>query len=156
MVEESHSTDAGMRLQVLRPNLRLRVAGFYILCIAFLGYLGYAKHGVYRAFYGGLSALAAVSLIVQFRRESAVVHNRLSAVGVVTEYKVRGKGAPYLGKGVPMIKYEFVAFDQKTYHGETGWGAGGLSEGEHLTVLYNPENPAANHPLTSFIFYSFG
>jgi hypothetical protein len=155
MVEESHSTDVGMRLQTLQPKLRLGVVGFYIFCIAFLGYLGYTKPGVYRAFYGGLSGIAAAALIVQYRRERVLADCRLSAVGVVTEHKVRFKGAPYLRKGAPLMKYEFVAFDQKTYHGETGWGAGGLAEGEYVTVLYNPDNPAANHPLSSFIFYRF-
>ena len=155
MVEKSHPTDAGLRLQTLQPKFQFRVVGFFFLCFAFLGYLSYARRGPIRVFYGGLSALGTVALIVQYRKESALVHNRLSAVGVVTEYKVRGKGAPYLGKGVPTIKYEFVAFDQKTYKGETGWRAAGLHQGSQVTVLYNPENPAANHPLSGFIFYSF-
>src|SRR6266446_9151812 len=144
------SRDLTTRLQTLQPKLRLRAVGFLVVCIVFLGCLSYTTRTVYRVFYGGLSALGTVSLIVQYRRERALVRNRLSAVGVVTEYKVRGRGAPYLGKGVPVIKYQFVAFDQKTYHGETGWGAGGLAEGESVTVLYNPENPAANHPLSGF------
>ena len=155
ITQESDSTDASLRLRTMHAKLKLRVAAFYILCIVFLAYLTYRTHWPYRAFYGGLSVLAAVSLIVQYRREHVLVQNRLSAIGVVTEYKVRGKGAPHLGKGVPVIKYQFVAFDQKTYQGETGWGAAGLEEGSQVTVLYNPENPAKNHPLTSFVFYSF-
>jgi hypothetical protein len=155
MVEKPNSADAGLRLQTLRPKFQLRAVGFFFLCFAFLGYLSYARRGPIRVFYGGLCALGAVSLIVQYRRESALVHNRLSAVGVVTEYKERGKGAPHLGKGVPVIKYEFVAFDQKSYKGSTGWRAAGLYQGAQITVLYNPENPAANHPLSGFIFYSF-
>ncbi len=155
IAQESDSTDASLRLQTIHPKLRLRVAAFYILCIAFLAYLTYRTHWPYRAFYGGLFALGAAALIVQHRREHALVHNRLSAIGVVTEYKMRGKGAPHFGKGVPVIKYQFVAFDQKTYRGETGWRARGLYEGAKVTILYQPENPAVNHPLTSFIFYSF-
>ncbi len=155
IAQESDSTDASLRLQTIHPKLRLRVAAFYILCIAFLAYLTYRTHWPHRAFYGGLFALGAAALIVQHRREHALVHNRLSAIGVVTEYKMRGKGAPHFGKGVPVIKYQFVAFDQKSYQGETGWGAAGLEEGSQVTVLYNPENPARNHPLTSFIFYRF-
>jgi hypothetical protein len=56
---------------------------------------------------------------------------------------------------VPIIKYEFVAFDQKMYHGETGWGARGLQKSSQIKILYNPENPARNHPLGGFVFYSF-
>jgi len=44
----------------------------------------------------------------------------------------------------------FVAFDEKTYVGETGWGVRGLYEGARITILYNSGNPAASHPLTSF------
>lgn len=152
------------RLQTLRPKFHLRVAGLFILCIAFLVIRSsYTKDVVYRAFYGGLAALAAVSLIVQHRRESRIVHNRLSAVGVVTEYRIplRGKSrflnfiVSRFSREVPLIKYSFVAFDQKTYQGETGWGAAGLYKGAQVTILYKPENPAMNHPLTSFIFYSF-
>ncbi len=155
MVQESHSVDVGLHLQMLRPKFHYRVAAFYFFCIAFLAYLTYRTHFPYRAFYSGLFVLSAAALIVQYRREHGLVQNRLSAIGVVTEYKIRGKGAPHLGKGVPLIKYQFVAFDQKTYRGETGWRAGGLEEGSQVTVLYDPQNPAKNHPLTSFIFYSF-
>src|SRR3989441_713756 len=153
--QDSHSIDATLGLQLVRPKLQIRVAAFYILCIVFLAYLTYRTHWPYRAFYGGLCVLSAAALIVQYRREHALVQNRLSAIGVVTEYKVRGKGAPHLGKGVPVIKYQFVAFDQNTYQGETGWGAARLEEGSQLTVLYDPQSPAKSHPLTSFIFYSF-
>ena len=68
---------------------------------------------------------------------------------------MRGRHAPYFGKGVPIIKYEFIAFDQKTYQGETGWGATGLEKGSQITILYNPENPRKSHPLGGFVFYSF-
>lgn len=155
MAQNSHSGDASLRLQMRRPKFRFRVAAFYLFCIAVLAYLTYTTHFPYRAFYGGLFVLSAAALIVQYRREHTLVQNRLSAIGVVTEYKVRGKGAPHLGKGVPVIKYQFVAFDQKTYQGETGWGAGGLEEGSQVTVFYNPQNPAKHHPASSFIFYSF-
>jgi hypothetical protein len=56
---------------------------------------------------------------------------------------------------IPLMKYSFVAFDQKSYTGETGWGAQGLYVGAQIPVLYNAQNPAANHPLSSLIFYSF-
>ncbi|HVO81580.1 MAG TPA: hypothetical protein VMT28_12665 [Terriglobales bacterium] len=54
-----------------------------------------------------------------------------------------------------VIAIWIVAFDQKTYHGETGWGAAGLKKGSRITILYNPENPARSHPLHGFLFYSF-
>lgn len=104
------------------------------------------------------------ALIVQYRRKSAVVHNRLSAVGVMTDYRIplRSKSRVHnfivskFSPDVPRMKYSFVAFDQRTYTGETGWGALGLYKGAPITVLYNPENPARNQPLRSFVFYSFG
>ena len=159
----SHSSDASMRLQTLQPKFHLRFAAVFILAIVFLGFLGFTKHGVYRAYFGGLACLAAAALIVQYRRERAIVHNRLSAVGVVTDYRIPLRSSPRIVRflaskfspEVPIIKYSFVAFDQKTYKGETGWGALGLYKGAQVTILYKPENPTMNHPLTSFTFYSF-
>ncbi|MFI5057256.1 MAG: hypothetical protein ACHQLQ_03655 [Candidatus Acidiferrales bacterium] len=150
--------------QLLRPKFHLRIAGVFILAIVILGYVGFTRHGVYRAYFGGLAVLAAAALIVQYRRERAVVHNRLSAVGVVTDYRIPLRSGPRIFRilaskfspEIPLIKYSFVAFDQKSYTGETGWGTSGLYKGAQITVLYNPENPARNHPLTSLVFYSFG
>lgn len=163
MVGKPHSSDASIRLQTLRPKFHLRIAAVFILAIVFFGYLSFTKHGVYSAYFAGLAGLGAVALIVQYRRERAIVHNRLSAVGVVTDYRIPLRSNSRIVRflvskfspEVPLIKYSFVAFDQKTYTGETGWGAFGLYKGAQITVLYNPENPSANHPLTSFIFYSF-
>jgi hypothetical protein len=157
------SDDASIRLQTLKPKFRLRVAGIFIVAIVGLGYFGFTRHGVYIAYYGGLAVLGALALIVQYRRERAIVHNRLSAVGVVTDYRIPLRSSPRIVRflaskfsaEVPLIKYSFVAFDQKTYTGETGWGAYGLYKGAQITVLYNPENAARNHPLRGFIFYSF-
>jgi hypothetical protein len=158
-----HSSDASMRLQTLHPKFHLRFAAVFILAIVFLGFLSFTKHGVYRAYFGGLACLAAAALIVQYRRERAIVHNRLSAVGVVTDYRIPLRSSPRIVRFLaskfspeaPIIKYSFVAFDQKTYKGETGWGALGLYKGAQVTILYKPENPTVNHPLTSFTFYSF-
>jgi hypothetical protein len=158
-----HSSDASMRLQTLQPKFHLRFAPVFILAIVFLGFLSFTKRGVYRAYFGGLACLAAAALIVQWRRERAIVHNRLSAVGVVTEYRIplrsRSRVLNFIvstfSPAVPLIKYSFVAFDQKTYKGETGWRALGLYKGAQVTILYKPEDPAVNHPLTSFTFYSF-
>lgn len=156
------SSDASMRLQTLQPKFHLRFAAVFIVAIVFLGFLSFTKHRVFRAYYGGIACLAAVALIVQYCRERTIVHNRLSAVGVVTEYRIPLRSRSRILKfivarfspEVPLIKYSFVAFDQKTYKGETGWGALGLYKGAQVTILYKPENPAVNHPLTGLIFYS--
>lgn len=162
MVGNSHSNDAGMRFQTLKPKFHLRIAGIFILAIIILGFFSFTKHGIYRAYYGGFAGLGTAALMVQYSRERAIVHNRLSAAGVVTDFRLplrsRSRVLNFIvskfSPDVPVFKYSFVAFDQKTYTGETGWGSRGLYKGAQITVLYNPENPAANHPLTSFIFYS--
>jgi bacteriorhodopsin len=71
MVGKSHSSDARMRLQTLQPKFHLRIAAVFILAIVFLSFLSFTKHGVYRAYYGGLSGLVAGALIVQYCRERA-------------------------------------------------------------------------------------
>lgn len=153
---QSQADDIDVRLLTTRPKLRLRPVIVFVACIAVLAALSYFKPQPYRAFYGGLAALATFTLVVQYRRETALIRNhRVSATAIVTEYKVTGKHAPYFGKGVPIIQYEFVSFDQKTYRGETGWGAAGLSKGSHITVLYDSRDPARSHPLRGFVFYSF-
>jgi hypothetical protein len=152
---DTRSVTSGVQLLTAQSKLRLRPIVFFGCCLTLLAIMSYAKPEPYRAFYGVLATLGSFALIVQFRRETKLVRNRLSAIAVVTDYRVRGRRAPYLGKGVPIIKYQFVAFDQKAYYGETGWGSAGLIKGSELTVLYNPENPARNHPLIGFVFYTF-
>jgi hypothetical protein len=61
---------------------------------------------------------------------SSLSNNRTASFAL----SVRGRHALYFGKGVPIIKYEFLAFDQKTYHGETGWGARSLPPGPQITA----------------------
>jgi hypothetical protein len=136
-------------------SLRLRPIIFFSACVIVLALASYLQAEPHRAIYGGLAALLVFTLVVQYRREKFLVRNHLCAIAIVTEYRVRGKGIPHFGKGVPTYKYEFVAFDQKTYQGETGWGAAGLQKGSQITILYNPENPASSHPLGGFIFYLF-
>jgi hypothetical protein len=157
MLQLRQSSPANVQSQILtiRPRRRLRPIIFFGLCFALLAVVAYFKPQPYRAVYGGLAALATLGMIVQFRRESALIRNRLSATAVVVDHLVRGKHAPYFGGGVPIMKYEFLAFDQKTYYGETGWGAAALTKGSHITVLYDPENPARSHPLGGFVFFSF-
>jgi hypothetical protein len=138
-----------------KPKLRLKSVLFFGTCVAVLGWATYFKPEPYRAFYGGLAGLLIFALVYQFRKETSLVRNHLSAVAVVTDHRVRGKYAPYFRGGVPIIKYEFVGFDHKTYQGETGHGARSLQKGSQITILYNPENPTRSHPLGGFVFYSF-
>ena len=58
-------SDASAALQTLQPKFHLRVVAFFILAIVVLAYLGYTSRGVCRAYYGGLSLLSAVALLVQ-------------------------------------------------------------------------------------------
>ncbi len=67
---------------------------------------------------------------------------------IVTEFKK-------MWEGVPRIKYSFVAFDGKSYKGETGWNTYRLRAGTRVPVLYRTGNPSTNLPFPSFIFYSF-
>ncbi|MGH9515815.1 MAG: DUF3592 domain-containing protein [Terriglobales bacterium] len=138
-----------------KPRIRLRPVLFLLACGLVLGLASYFRPEPYRALYGSLAGLLIFALVYQYRKETSLVRNHLSAVAVVTDYVVRGKHAPYFGGGVPIIKYEFVAFNQKTYQGETGHGARSLQKGSQITILYNPENPTVSHPLGGFVFYSF-
>ena len=147
--------DPNHELLIREPKVRLGPVIFFIVCAGVLAAASYFKPEPYRAFYSGLAGLLTFALFCQYRKEARLVRNHLSAVAVVTDYRVRGKHAPYFGGGVPIIKYEFVAFDQKTYKGETGWGAAGLHKGSHIPILYNAENPARSHPLGGFVFHSF-
>jgi hypothetical protein len=144
-----------MLLHATQPKLRLRPVVFLGVCATVLAVASYFKPEPHREFYGALAALLVFAMMYQYRKETSLVRNHLSAIAVVTDYLVRGKHAPYFGGGVPIIKYEFVAFDQKTYAGETGWSTTGLQKGSQITILYNPENPARSHPLGGFVFYSF-
>src|ERR1700756_5138741 len=155
MIESPHLNQVGLATFSAQPKIRMRAVLFFSICLAALAFISYAKPQPYRAAYGSLGAVTAVILVLQYRKERGLIRNRLSATGVVTDYHLRGRGAPHLGKGVPIIKYEFVAFDQRTYHGETGWGAQGLHKGSRLTILYEPGNPASNQPLQGLVFYSF-
>lgn len=148
--------NAGVQIGTKKPKLRLKPIIIFGGCFVMLVVASYFNSEPHRAFYGCLAAALAIAVVVQYRRESALVANALSAIAIVTRYRVIGKYAPHFGRGVPVFKYEFVAFDQRTYKGETGWGAAGLQQGSQVTVLYNPENPARSHRLDGFVFYSFG
>ena len=135
----------------------------FVAVILILAAVSFYNRGVRRAYYGLLSAGAALAFIVQFSKERALVSNRLLAEAVVTEWgrPVRSRSRVMdailarLSGNIPLIKYSFVAFDQKTYTGQTGWGARHLHVGARIPILYNAANPATNHPLGGFVFYSF-
>ena len=154
-------SDVNAQLQNMKPKLRLRVVGFFLLALAILAWRGYATNGVYSAFYWVLALVGAIGLTLQYRSERAVVHNHLPAIGVVTDYRDPLSRIPRFilalahAARTPQIKYSFIAFDQKIYTGETGWNTSGRYKGAPITILYSPENPALNHSLTGLIFYSF-
>lgn len=164
MSADPRFTDAASRLQSLQPHLHLRKAAIFIIAFLFLAGMGFFSHGPERLYCIGLAILGSLAFAVQWHRERALVRNRLSAVGMVTGYCIPGRSRYRIVRfivrrfapEVPVIKYSFVAFDQKTYSGETGFGARDLRTGDEILVVYNPENPARNHPLGGFIFYSFG
>lgn len=151
-------------IQTLQP--RLSVHGPIVLLIllgAFL-VLFFLKHGVSRIAYCAFSLLAIAAVLLHFLKEYRLVHDRLTAVAVVTDYGLPFSSAPRLlrfflrkfSPDVPIAKYSFVAFDQKTYTGQTGWHTHVLQKGSKITVLYKPAEPSVNHPVRSFIFYQFG
>ena len=151
------------QLQTARATLRWRAVGVFVAVILILGAVSFYNRGVRRAYYGVLSAAAAVALTVQYSRERALIGNRLLAEGVVTDWgrPVRSRSRVVnailsrFSGNIPVMKYSFVAFDQKTYTGQTGWGARDLYIGAHIPVLYAAGNPARNHPLHGLVFYSF-
>ena len=163
LVRTVNPSDVNAHVQVMQARLRLRVAGLLFAVIAILAILGFFSAGVSRVRDLGLAFAGGIALMVQYGRERALIRNRLAAVGNVMEYSVPLGKAPravrfllsHVAPPVPRIKYSFTAFDQKTYTGEAGWNAAGLRVGLRIVVVYNPQNPARNYPLRSFVFHSF-
>lgn len=124
----------------------------------------FLERGPNRIFYCELSILAAGAVLYHFSEEYRLVHDRLTAVATVTYYGMAYKRGYRIlrfimrrfSPNVPVIEYSFVAFDQKTYTGSTGWRVSGLYQGAKVPVLYQPAKASVNHLATSFIFYSFG
>jgi len=164
MLDDSQLSEATAALPTLRARFRWRVPIALAIGIGVLTYFGvFVKKGPYAIGYPGLAGTLAIAMGLQYRRERALTRNRLAAVGLVTDYWI-----PFRGKSrilnfivarfypeVPRYKYSFVAFDQKSYAGKTGLGSRGLYTGAKIIVLYDPANPATNHPRTGFIFFSF-
>lgn len=163
MPTESLATESHLRVQTARARLRWRPMVFFAAVVLLLAVVSFRSRGVRSAYYGVLSGGAALALTVQYGRERALVSNRLLAEAVVTDWdrpvrsRLRAVDAilSRLSGNIPLMKYSFVAFDQKTYTGQTGWGARELYIGARIPVLYNAGNPARNHPLNGFVFYSF-
>ncbi|SRR5579885_1024099 len=162
-MRETEAIDKELLVQTARATLRWRVVAVFVAVILILAMVSLYSSGVRRASYGLLAAAAALALIVQYSRESALVGNRLLADAVVTHWRrpLRSRSRVVnitlsrLSGNIPVMKYSFTAFDQKTYTGETGWGARDLSIGARILIVYDASNPARNHPLRSFVFYSF-
>jgi hypothetical protein len=93
MDAKSWSSDATLRLQSLQPQFRWQVTAGFLSVIFILGLASFSEHGVQSVYYGTLSAAGAVALIVQYRRECALVRDRLIEVGTVTDW-----GRPTNGK----------------------------------------------------------
>ena len=163
MGTESHLGGAALRVQTAHPILRWRMVAVFVAVILILSFVSFVNHGVRRVYYGTLAGAATLALVMQYRRERALVTNRLQTTGVVTDWgkplRSHSRFVDFIlsrfSGNIPIMKYSFIAFDQKTYTGETGWGARSQYIGARIPILYNAEKPAANHPLRSFIFYSF-
>jgi hypothetical protein len=162
-MRETEAIAKQLSVQTARATLRRRAVAVFVAVILILGIVSLYNHGVHRAYYGVLSAAAALALIVQYGRERAVASNRLLAEAVVTAWRrpVRSRSRvlnailSQLSGNAPVMKYSFTAFDQRTYTGETGWGARGLYIGARIPIVYDASKPARNHPLRSFVFFSF-
>jgi len=157
------SSFASADIQTIQPHLRLHGPVLILIFVGLFPVFFLLLHGINRIFYCALSILVVSVLLFHFRKEYQLVHDRLTAAGVVTEYRVPWRGSSWFGRvvarkfspNVPVIEYSFVAFDQKTYTGKTGFYAQGLYKGAKITILYRPGKPSVNHPVTSFIFYAF-
>ena len=148
----------------MQPRLSLHGPVVLLILLGCFALFFFLKHGINRILYCSFSLLVIAAVLFHFRKEYRLVHDRLVAIGVVTDYGVPFRSGPRIVRlimrkfypgDVPAAKYSFVAFDQKTYTGQTGWRTDGLYKGAKITVLYRPEKSSVNHPVTSFIFYSF-
>ena len=159
----SYRGDVALRMQTASPKLRWRTVAVFLALILILSFVSFINDGIRRVYYGILAGGAALVLVVQYRKEQALVTNRLVTTGVVTDWgkPLRSRSrfvdsiASRFPGNIPLMKYSFIAFDQKTYTGQTGWGARDLHIGASIPVLYDADNPVTNHPLNGFIFYSF-
>lgn len=151
-------------IQTLQPRLRLHGPVLILILFAAFPLFYFLEHGPNRIFHSGLAVLAVGAVVYHFSKEYRLVHDRLTAIATVTYYGMAYKGSfrvlrfltRRFSPNVPVIEYSFVAFDQKTYKGTTGFRIHGLYPGAKIAVLYKAGKPSLNHPATSFIFYQFG
>jgi hypothetical protein len=150
-------------IQTLQPRLRLHGPVLVVLLFASFPLFYFLERGPNRIFHCGLSILAGCAVLYHFSKEYRLVHDRLTAIATVTyfgsAYKGRSRILRFIMRRfsppVPIAEYSFLAFDQKSYTGKTGFRVHGLYPGAKIVVIYKPGKPSVNHPVTSFIFYSF-
>ena len=163
MVSRQSTSPSTLDIQTLQPKLRLHGPVVLVILFSTFPLFFFLEHGPNRVVHCGLSILAGCAVLYHFSKEYRLVHDRLTAVGTVTYYGIAYKGSSRIlrfimrkfSPEVPIAEYSFVAFNQRTYTGKTGFRVHRLYRGAKITILYNPAKPSLNHPLTSFIFYCF-
>lgn len=163
MASRESASPSTYDIQTLQPRLRLHGPVLLLILLAAFPLFYFLERGPNQIFHSGLAILAVGAVLYHFSKEYRLVHDRLTAVATVTHYGMAYKGSSRVlrftmrrfSPNVPVIEYSFVAFDQKTYTGKTGFRVRGLYQGAKITVLYKAGKPSLNHPTTSFIFYSF-
>ena len=150
-------------IQTVQPRLRLHGPVLLILLLGTFPLFYFLERGPNRIGHSGLALLAVGAVLYHLFKEYRLVHDRLTAIATVTYYGTAYKGRSRIVRfimrkfspNVPIAEYSFLAFNQKTYTGKTGFRVLGLYPGAKITVIYKPGKPSVNHPVTSFIFYSF-
>jgi hypothetical protein len=163
MASRGTASPSTFDVQTIQPRLRTHGPVLLVILFGTFPLFFFLERGPNRIFHCALSILAVSAVLYHSTKEYRLVHDRLTTIGVVTYYGMGYKGNSRVlqfimrkfSPDVPIIDYSFVAFDQKTYTGKTGFGVRGLYKGAKITVLYKPGKPSVNHPVTSFIFYSF-
>jgi hypothetical protein len=105
--------------QVLRPKFRVRVTILLAMSCIFLLTLAVLWHGYQRG-YAGFGVVGTIVLIWEYCKERSLIRDSQVASAVITESRIRWRGAPHLCEGAPRIKYFFSASDYKIYTGEAG------------------------------------
>lgn len=150
-------------IQTVQPRLRLHGPFLILILSATFPLFYFLERGPNRIFHSGLAILAVGAVLYHFSKEYRLVHDRLTAFATVTYFGMAYQGRSRIlqfimrrfSPNVPIAEYSFIAFNQKAYTGKTGFRVHGLYPGAKIPVLYKPGKPSVNHPVTSFIFYSF-
>ena len=163
MASRQSTSASTLDIQTLQPRLRLHGSVLVVILFGTFPLFFFLEHGPNRVVHCGLSILAGCAVLYHFSKEYRLVHDRLIALATVTYYGMAYKGSSRIlrfitckfSPNVPIAEYSFLAFNQKTYTGKTGFRVHGLYRGAKIPVLYKPGKPSVNHPVTSFIFYRF-